>query len=54
MTRAALAALSSVDTCDELRFTDVDGSDNGEWQEATLPFVAADEVDLLVELEPAP
>jgi hypothetical protein len=42
------------DTCDELRFSDVDGAANGAYQQAVLPFVAADETELLVELTPVP
>jgi hypothetical protein len=44
--------LGVADTCDDLRFTDVDGAANGEYQAAVLPFTAADEHDLLVELDP--
>jgi hypothetical protein len=42
------------DTCDELRFTDVDGAANGAWQQTVLPFVASDETALVVELNPVP
>src|SRR5512140_485932 len=49
-----LFTLHVEDACDEVRFTDVDGAANGAWQETVLPFVAADETGLLVELDPVP
>src|SRR5512139_787180 len=41
-------------SCDEVTFADVDGAQNGAYVDAALAFVAADELDLLVELERAP
>jgi hypothetical protein len=40
--------------CDELRFTDVDGAENGAYATQAIPFTEGDEYDLLIELEPAP
>lgn len=40
--------------CDELRFDDVDGAANGAYASTALPFTDGDELDLVVELEPAP
>jgi hypothetical protein len=40
--------------CDALAFDDVDGADHGAYASASLPFAEADELELLVALEPQP
>jgi hypothetical protein len=40
--------------CDAIVFEDVDGAANGAYASASLPFVEADELELLVALEPLP
>src|SRR5512133_348054 len=47
------AFLLGVDGCDALGFSDVDGAANGTYAGTTIPFTAADERDMLVELDPA-
>lgn len=42
------------DTCDQLAFSDVDGSANGLYLSTTLPFTETDETDMVVPLDPVP